>query len=162
MLRSSNSDIHYVVADNRQPLARKKRAISRSSSTKGSDSDSNVEGLSPKQKQQENEASPTSAAIPNQVNTTQPSQTDEDDEILVSEDEGDPLVFDTDIGELIRQTLPNAPSTTANPHLEEGQSEEEEGYQASVPDQKAPSKAFLSKELAIDTDYSSREQKRVS
>lgn len=72
---------------------------------------------------------------------------DEEDEILNSEDECDPLVFDANIGKLIRPTLPTAFNKSSNPHLEEGQSEEEEGYQATGADEKAPSKASMPKEL---------------
>ncbi|KAJ9114953.1 hypothetical protein QFC20_001328 [Naganishia adeliensis] len=96
------------------------------------------------QKQQGKAASPTPAAIPNQVNSnTQPSQMDEEDEILNSEDECNPLVFDANIGKLIRPTLPTAFNKSSNPHLEEGQSEEEEGYQATGADEKAPKKSEL-------------------
>ena len=48
------------------------------------------------------------------------------------------LVFDTKIGKLVRPMRFNA-RTLSKPKLEEGQSEEEDGYQASIADEKVPS-----------------------
>lgn len=80
---------------------------------------------------------------PNPLN--EPGQAEKlDDDDLSSEDEGDWLVFDTKIGKLIRPNPPGGQSATAKAPGEEGQSEEEDGYQAPAADEKAPSKGSSS------------------
>lgn len=64
---------------------------------------------------------------------------DDCDEYLDEED--DQLVFDTEIGKLIRPGLSRR--SPSKPNLEEGQSEEEDGYQPSIADEKPPSTGSL-------------------
>jgi hypothetical protein len=125
--------------------------MSRSSSTKGSDDDSDAEDQSQQTrahvkvgspKQAEKNVTPIAHTSENNA-VAQPMQIDEDEELLSSEDEGHPLIFDTNLGKLNR-SLPNGQSWRAA-NLEDGQSEEEDGYQATVADEKAPSEFFVSK-----------------
>lgn len=129
----------------------KKRSVSRSSSARGSDDESNAEDQSPKHREHgtagspkpaRKEGSPTSTKTEEENPDPQPIQIDLDEELLSSEDEGHPLVFDTNVGKLIR-SLPAGQSWRAA-NLEDGQSEEEDGYQVTVADEKAPSKVLPS------------------
>lgn len=126
--------------------------MSRSSSTKGSEDDSNAEDQSQRPQEQvkagfpkaaEKNVTPTSHTSEKDNAVAQPMQIDEDEELLSSEDEGHPLIFDTTLGKLNR-ALPSGQSWRAA-NLEDGQSEEEEGYQATVADEKAPSEFFVLK-----------------
>jgi hypothetical protein len=134
----------------------KKRSMSRGSSTKGSDDDSNAEDQSQQTrahvkayspKQAEKNVTPIAHTSEKDDAVAQPMQIDEDEELLSSEDEGHPLIFDTNLGKLNR-SLPSGQSWRAA-NLEDGQSEEEEGYQATAADEKAPSEFFVSKVGAI-------------
>lgn len=62
----------------------------------------------------------------------------DDEDVYSDGEEVGQLVFDTKIGKLVRPTPPNA-RTLSNPKLKEGQSEEEDGYQAFSTDEKVPS-----------------------
>lgn len=86
-------------------------------------------------------ASMDTAEVANETaeKTTMAESSDEDD--MCSEDEQ--LVFATNIGKLIRPTPSSSRKSPSGPQLEEGQSEEEDGYKPTIVDEKPPSELDL-------------------
>jgi hypothetical protein len=81
----------------------------------------------------------STVGVPNETaeQTTMPESSDDDDMYF---EENDQLIFDTKIGKLIRPLPSSSQKSSSLPQLEEGQSEEEDGYQPTIVDKKPPSK----------------------